>query len=128
MQKMAKVKQSKELQQEIDSCRMKVTLLENSLQPLVDEALELSNAAESQLKVLKTYDTFAQEKANEVSSSVLQELVEKEKAADDIIHNLNSQFHILAKKILPPEESQKCPGTGHKWVLGVCWGSDPNGP
>ena len=39
MQKMAKVKRSKELQQEIKSCRTKVTLLENALQPLVDEAL-----------------------------------------------------------------------------------------
>ena len=110
MQKMAKVKRSKELQQEIDSCRTKVTLLENALQPLVDEALELSNATESQLKILKNYDTFAQEKVNEVSSSVLQELVEKEKAADDIIYNLNSRFHILTKKILPPEESQSAPG------------------
>ena len=91
---------------------MKVTLLENSLQPLVDEALELSNAAESQLKILKNYDTFAQEKANEVSSSMLQELVEKEKAADDIIHNLNSRFDILTKKILPPKESQSASG----WV------------
>ena len=89
---------------------MKVTLLENLLQPLVDEALELSNAAESQLKFLKTYDTFAQEKAKEVSSSMLQQLVEKEKAADEIIHNLNSRFHILAKKILPPEKSQSAPG------------------
>ena len=80
------------------------------LQPLVDEALELSNAAESQLKILKTYDTFAQEKDNEVSSSVLQELVEKEKSADDIIHNLNSHFHILTKNILPPEESQSASG------------------
>ena len=71
MQKMDKVKQIKELQQGINSYRMKVTLLENSLQPLVDEELELSNVVESQLKVLKTYDTFAQEKANEVSSSVL---------------------------------------------------------
>ena len=70
----------------------------------------MSNAAESQLKILKNYDTFAQEKANEVSSSVLQELVEKEKAADEIIHNLNSRFHILAKNILPPEESQSTPG------------------
>ena len=72
--------------------------------------MELSNATESQLKFLKTYDTFAQEKANEVSSSVLQELVEKEKAVDDIIHNLNSHFHILTKNILPPEESQSAPG------------------
>ena len=70
----------------------------------------MSNAAESQLKVLKTYATFAQEKDNELSSSALQELVEKEKAADDIIHNLNSRFHILAKKILPPEESQSALG------------------
>ena len=50
---------------------MKVTLLENALQPLVDESLELSNAAESQLKLLKTYDTFAQEKADTDSSSIL---------------------------------------------------------
>ena len=37
-------------------------------------------------------------------------MVEKEKAADAIIHNLNSRFHILAKNILPPEESQSAPG------------------
>ena len=59
MQKMLKVKQSKELQQEIESYRMKATLLENSMQPLVNEALELSTAVDSQLKVLKEYDAFA---------------------------------------------------------------------
>ena len=110
MQKMAKVKRSKELQQEIESCRTRVTLLENSLQPLVDEALELSNTAESQLKVLKSYDSFAQEWANTDSSSVLQELVEKEKAADDILHNLNSRFSTFAQKILSPETSQGVSG------------------
>ena len=110
MQKMAKVKRSKELQQEIESCRTKVTLLENLLQPLVDEALELSNTAESQLKLLKTYNTFAQERSNTDSSSVLQELVEKEKAVDDILHNLNNHFQTLAQKILPPEMSQSVPG------------------
>ena len=109
MQKMAKVKRNKELQQEIESYRMKVTLLENALQPLVDEALELSNTAESQLKLLKTYDTFAQEWANTESSSVLQELVEKEKVADDILHNLTSRFQTLTQKILPPEPSQSVP-------------------
>ena len=85
-------------------------LLENSLQPLVDEALELSNTTESQLKLLKTYDTFAQEKANTESSSVLQELVEKEKAADHILHNLTSHFKTLVQKILPPQQSQSVPG------------------
>ena len=59
MQNMAKVKRSKELQQEIESCRTKVTMLESALQPLVDEALELTNATESQLKILKAYDNFA---------------------------------------------------------------------
>ena len=59
MQKMAKVNCSKEIQQEIESCRTRVTLLENSLQPLVDETLELSNTTENQLKVLKSYDSFA---------------------------------------------------------------------
>ena len=59
MQKMLKVKQSNELQQEIESYRMKATLLENSMQPLVVEALELSTVADSQLKVLKEYDAFA---------------------------------------------------------------------
>ena len=92
MQKMAKVKRSKELQQEIESCRMKVMLLENVLQPLADEALELSNTVESQLKILNTYETFAQERADTDSSSVLQELVEKEKVTDDILHNLTSRF------------------------------------
>ena len=59
------------------------------MQPLVDEALELSTAADSQLKVLKEYDTFAQEKASEASAATLQELVEKEQAADDIMRGLN---------------------------------------
>ena len=109
MQKMAKVKRSKELQQEIESCRTKVTLLENALQPLVDEALDLSNTAESQLKLLKTYDIFAQERADTDSSSVLQELVEKEKSADDVLHNLTSRFQALTQKILPPKSSQSVP-------------------
>ena len=104
MQKMLKVKQSKEIQQEIESCRMKATLLENSLQPLVDEALELSTAADSQLKVLKEYDAFTQEKASEASVAALQELVEKEQAADDIMRGINKQFTIFANKILPPEK------------------------
>ena len=59
MQKMLKVKQSKELQQEIESCRTKATLLENSMQPLINESLELSTAVDNQLKVLKDYDAFA---------------------------------------------------------------------
>jgi len=112
MQKMAKVKRSKELQQEIESWRTKITLLENALQPLVDEALELSNTAESQLKLLKTYDTFAQERAETESSSVLQELVEKEKAADDILHNLTSRFQTRAEDS-PTRTLAECPGTSH---------------
>ena len=76
----------------------------NSVQPLLDEALELSAAADIQLKVLKEYDAFAQEKANEASTTALQELVEKEKAADDIMHGLNKQFIIFANKILPPDK------------------------
>ena len=74
---------------------------------------------ESQLKILKNYDTFAKEKANEVSSSVLQELVEKEKAADDIIYNLNSRFHIPTNKILPLEESQSAPGRAQVSLRGL---------
>ena len=62
---MLKVNQSNELQQEIESCRTKATLLENSMQPLVVEALELSTVTDSQLKVLKEYDAFAQEKSSE---------------------------------------------------------------
>ena len=104
MQKMLKVKQSKELQQEIESYRMKATLLENSMQPLVNEALELSTAVDSQLKVLKEYDAFAQEKASEVSAAALQELVEKEQAANNIMCGLNKQFIIFANKVLPPEK------------------------
>ena len=55
-------------------------------------------------------DTFAQEKADTDSSSVLQELVEKEKAADEILHNLTSRFQTLAQKILPPEKMKSVPG------------------
>ena len=46
-QKILKVKQSKELQQEIESYRTKATLLENSMQPLVNEALEVSIAVDN---------------------------------------------------------------------------------
>ena len=59
MQKMLKVKQSNELQQEIEACRRKETLLVNSVWPLLNEALELSTAADNQLKFLKEYDVFA---------------------------------------------------------------------
>ena len=44
---MLKVKQSNELQQEIEPYRMKATLLENSMQPLINEALELSTVTDS---------------------------------------------------------------------------------
>ena len=110
MEKMLKVKWSKELQQEIESCRVKVTELENSIQPLVNEALELSTPVDIQFKILKEYDAFAQDKASEVSSAVLLELVEKEKVADDIMHSLNTQFTILAKKLRLPKDQQSVPG------------------
>ena len=63
------MKHSNELQQEIESYRRKETLLVNSVQPLINEALDLSTAADNQLKVLKEYDAFAQEKANEASAA-----------------------------------------------------------
>ena len=59
MQKILKLKHSNELQQEIESSRRKETLVVNSVQPLINEALELSTAADNQLKVLKEYDAFA---------------------------------------------------------------------
>ena len=110
MQKMFKVKQSNELQQEIESYRTKATLLENSMQPLINEALELSSTADSQIKVLKEYDAFARKKASEASTVVLQELVEKEQAADNIMHGFNKQFTTFANKILPPDKQQSVPG------------------
>ena len=80
------------------------------MQPLVNEALELSTAVDSQLKVLKEYDAIAQEKANEASVAALQELVEKEQAAENIIHGLNKQFTLFTNKILPPDKQQSVPG------------------
>ena len=56
---MLKAKHSNELQREIESCRRKEKLLVRSVQPLINEALELSTAADNQLKVLKEYDAFA---------------------------------------------------------------------
>ena len=82
----------------------KETLLENSMQPLINEALELSTTVDSQLKVLKDYDAIAQEKASEASAAVLQELVEKEQATDNIMRGLNKQFTIFVDKVHLPEE------------------------
>ena len=110
VQKMLKVKQSNELQQEIEACKRKQTLLVNSVQPLINEALELSTAANNQIKVLKEYDAFAQEKASEASIATLQETLEKEQAAEDIMCSLNKQFTIFDNKILPPEKQQSVPG------------------
>ena len=56
---MLKVEHSNELQQEIEACRRKETLLVKSVQPLINEALELSSAVDNQLKILKEYDAFA---------------------------------------------------------------------
>ena len=70
----------------------------------------MSTTVDSQLKVLKEYDAFAQEKASETSSATLQEIVEKEQAAEDIMHSLNKQFTIFANKILPPEKQQSVSG------------------
>ena len=80
------------------------------MQPLVNEALELSTAVDNQLKVLKEYDAFAQEKASEASSAALQELVEKEQAADHIICGLNKQFTVFTDKFHPPDKQQSVPG------------------
>ena len=76
----------------------------NSVQPLINEALKLSTAADNQLKVLKEYDAFAQEKANEASAATLQEIVEKEQAAEDIMRSLKKQFTIFSNKVLTPEK------------------------
>ena len=89
MHKMLKVKHSNEIQWEIESCRRKETLLVRSVQPLINKALELSIVTENQLKVLKEYDAFAQEKANKAFAATLQEIVEKEQATEDIMHSLN---------------------------------------
>ena len=63
--------------------------MENSLQPLISEAFKLSIAVDTQFKVLKEYDAFAQQKVSKASAEVLQELVENEQASDNIMHGLN---------------------------------------
>ena len=79
MEKMLKVKRSNELQQEIESCRAKATEVEIAMQPLIDESFELITAVDTQLKVLKEYDAFAQQKTSEASAAALQKLIEKSK-------------------------------------------------
>ena len=49
------------------------------------------------------------EKGSEASAAALQELVEKEQAADDIMHGLNKQFAIFTDKFCLPEEQQSVP-------------------
>ena len=114
MEKMMKVKRSNELQQEIELCRENATNVQNAMQPLLSEALELSTAVDTQLKVLKEYDAFAQQRATETTAEVLQELVEKEQATDRIICDLNKQYATLADKVRLPEELQSLPG----WATG----------
>ena len=80
------------------------------MQPLINQDFELSTAVDTQLKVLKEYDAFTQKKASEASVAVLQELVEKDQAADNIMHGLNKQFTIFADKVRLPEEKQSVPG------------------
>ena len=74
------------------------------MQPLISEAFELITAVDTQLKVLKEYDAFAQEKSREASATVLQELVEKEQAVDNIIRGLNKQNALLTDKVRGSEE------------------------
>ena len=110
MEKMLKVKRSNELQQEIESCRVRATEVENSLQPLISEAFELSTIVDTQLKFLKEYDAFGQDKLKEASAIVLQELVEKEQAVDNIMRSLNKQYALLTEKVHGSEEQQSVPG------------------
>ena len=110
MEKMIKVKRNNELQQEIELCRANEADVQNAMQPLLSEALELSTTVDTQLKVLKEYDAFAQQRATETTAEVLQELLEKEQAADSIIHGINKQYAILADKVRLPEEPQSVPG------------------
>ena len=109
MEKMLRVKRSNELQQEIESYREKATEVANSMQPLINEAFELSTTVDTQLKVLKEYDAFTQRKVSEASAAVLQELVEKEQATDNIMRGLNKKFSIFTDKVRLPEEQQSVP-------------------
>ena len=70
----------------------------------------MSTVADNQLKLLKDYDAFAQEKASQTSATVLQELVKKEQEAENIMHGLNKQYTLLADKVRGPEEQQSVPG------------------
>ena len=74
----------------------------------------MSTPTDNQLKVLNEYDAFTQEKASEALSTTLQEIMEKEQAAEDIMHSLNRKFTIFTNKILPPEKQQSVPG----WDIG----------
>ena len=49
----------------------------------------MSTVVDNQLTILKEYDAFARENANKASTTALQELVEKEQAADNIMRGLN---------------------------------------
>ena len=80
------------------------------MQPLISEAFELSTTVDTQLKVLKEYHAFVQEKASQTSATVLQELVEKEQATNNIMHVLNKQYTLLADKVRGPEAQQSVPG------------------
>ena len=80
------------------------------MQPHISEAFELSTAADTQLKVLKEYDAYAQKQAGEASAEVLQDLSKKEQAADNIMRSLNKRYTLFIDKVRGLEGQQSVPG------------------
>jgi hypothetical protein len=105
-QKIVKLKQSKALQEEIDACKKKETVLAEAAQPHIDQALAFSSEAETHLAELRGYEAFAQEKVKEFSAEALQAIVEKETAADDLFRRLNQQY----KEFTERAQQQGVPG------------------
>ena len=94
------------MQEEIETCRKKEALLLEAAQPRLDEALALSSEADSHLSTLKEYEAFAQEKIKEYSAEALQDIVDKEKAADELYYRLSQQY----KEFIEKAKQQGVPG------------------
>ena len=52
----------------------------------------------------------------------------KKQAADNHMYGFSKQHTMFHQQDSTTRKAAECPGTGHWWVLGACWGAHPNGP
>ena len=52
----------------------------------------------------------------------------KEPKAENRMYGFTKQHTMFLQQDYITIKADECPGTGHWWVLGACWGAHLNGP